>query len=39
VLGNVNADLFDDGLYWVRLVVVDKTGNFIEPCAIPVIFE
>lgn len=39
VLGTINADLFDDGLYWVRLVVVDKTGNFPDPCAIPVIFD
>ncbi len=38
-LGHINADLFDDGVHWVRLVVVDKTGNFIEPCVIPVIFD
>jgi hypothetical protein len=38
-LGQINAELFDDGLYWVRLTVVDTTGNFIQPCAIPVIFE
>jgi LysM repeat protein len=39
VLGQINAELFDDGLYWVRLTVVDTTGNFIQPCAIPLIFE
>lgn len=39
VLGQVNADLFDAGLYWVRLTVVDKTGNYIEPCAVPIFFE
>lgn len=38
-LGIINTDLFGDGVYWVRVVVVDKTGNFVEPCAIPVIFE
>jgi len=38
-LGQINAELFDDGLYWVRLTVIDNTGNFIQPCAIPVIFE
>ncbi len=39
VLGEINSDIFDDGLYWVRLTVVDNTGNFIEPCEVPVIFE
>jgi LysM repeat protein len=39
VLGQINAELFDDGVFWIRLTVVDKTGNFIQPCEIPVIFE
>lgn len=38
-LGAVNAEMFDDGLYWVKLTVVDRTGNFVEPCVVPVIFE
>lgn len=38
-LGAVNAEMFDDGLYWLKLTVVDRTGNFIEPCVVPVIFE
>jgi LysM repeat protein len=38
-LAQINSDLFDDGLYWVRLTVVDNTGNFPEPCAIPLIFH
>ena len=37
-LGQINASLFDPGLYWLRLVVVENSGNFVEPCAIPVIF-
>jgi len=24
------------GRYWVRLVVVDTIGNYVEPCAVPV---
>jgi LysM repeat protein len=38
-LGQINAELFDDGVFWIRLTVIDSTGNFIEPCAIPVIFD
>lgn len=38
LLGRINAGLFDPGLYWIRLTVVDRTGNFITPCAIPVVF-
>lgn len=39
ILGQINADWFDDGLYWIRLMVVDRTGNYISPCEIPVFFE
>lgn len=39
ILGQINPDLFDPGLYWVRVTVVDITGNFIAPCSVPVIFE
>jgi hypothetical protein len=38
-LAQINSDLFDDGLHWVRLTVVDNTGNFPDPCAIPLIFH
>jgi hypothetical protein len=37
-LGQVNTSLFDDGVYWLRLTVVDNTGNFPPPCDIPLIF-
>lgn len=39
VLARLNTDLFDNGLHWVRLTVVDNTGNFPLPCDIPVIFR
>ncbi|MEO1665330.1 MAG: LysM peptidoglycan-binding domain-containing protein [Chloroflexota bacterium] len=39
VLGNINPALFGPGLHYIRLTVVDNTGNFIEPCVIPVIFD
>ncbi|MEM6281041.1 MAG: LysM peptidoglycan-binding domain-containing protein [Chloroflexota bacterium] len=39
LLGNINAGLFGPGLHYIRLTVVDDTGNFIEPCVIPVIFD
>ena len=41
VLSLVNADLFGEGLHWIRLTVVDIRGG-IRPdatCEIPVIFE
>lgn len=38
-LGQVNPGLFDDGLYWLRLTVVDTTGNFPPPCDIPLFFQ
>lgn len=38
-LAQINSDLFDDGLHWIRLTVVDNTGNFPDPCAIPLIFH
>lgn len=40
-LGTVDRSLFQPGLYWVRLVVVDLTGNVPNEatCAIPMIFE
>lgn len=39
VLGQVNTAQFEPGLHWVRITVVDNTGNFPPPCAVPVIFE
>lgn len=38
-LAALNTELFDNGLHWIRLTVVDNTGNFPQPCAIPVIFR
>ncbi len=38
-LGQVNTVQFGPGLYWVRLTVVDNTGNFPPPCAIPLVFK
>jgi hypothetical protein len=34
VLGSWNSDTVPPGSYQFRLVVVDKTGNFPEPCEI-----
>ena len=39
VLSQVNSDLFDDGLHWVRLTVFNGGARAIESCAIPVIFR
>jgi LysM repeat protein len=40
VLGRIDPQVFSGGgLYWVRLVVVDRTGNFVEPCEVPVFFD
>jgi hypothetical protein len=37
-LAQINTSLFENGLHWIRLTVVDNRGNFPEPCVIPVIF-
>jgi LysM repeat protein len=34
VLATLNTSEYPDGEYWVRLVVVDSTGNYPERCAI-----
>lgn len=41
VLGQMDAGLFEPGLYWVRLMVVDITGNvpFDATCVIPIVIE
>jgi|FLYN01.1.fsa_nt_gi hypothetical protein len=39
-LGQVDTSIFEDGLHWIRLTVVDLTGGVnVSPCAIPVIFR
>jgi LysM repeat protein len=38
-LEQINTGLFENGLHWVRLTVVDTTGNFPQPCTIPVYFD
>jgi len=40
-LGEVNTSLFTPGLYWVRLVVVDNTGNVPSSatCTVPLFFN
>jgi hypothetical protein len=41
VLGRVDVDLFPPGRYWLRLAVVDASGNIApdSTCVIPMIFE
>lgn len=39
VIGQLNTELFANGLHWVRLTVVDNTGNYPVPCDIPLIFS
>jgi murein DD-endopeptidase MepM/ murein hydrolase activator NlpD len=41
LLGQVDTSIFGDGLHWVRIVVVDQTGNVQRgaTCAIPLLFE
>lgn len=39
VLAQVNSDLFDDGLHYVRVTVLDASGAVSQSCAIPVIFR
>ncbi len=34
LLGELNTAAFGDGEYWIRLVVVDHTGNYPERCSI-----
>ncbi len=40
-LGQVTPSAFAPGVYWLRLVVVDQSGNVPQDatCAIPIIFE
>jgi len=38
-LGTVNASAFAPGDYWLRLTVVDITGNYLPQCTVRVRFE
>ena len=38
LLTRINTEPFGSGVHWIRLTVVDTTGNFPTPCTIPVIF-
>ncbi len=39
-LGQIDTNIFGDGLHWLRVTVVDLTGGVnVSPCAIPVIFR
>jgi len=39
VLGNINANLFDNGVHYLRLTVVNNTGNYPDECIIPIVFS
>lgn len=39
LVGTVNTPGFSNGEYWVRLVVVDSTGNYPERCSILYVFQ
>jgi hypothetical protein len=41
VLGMIDTGVFNSGLHWIRLVVVDATGNVRDgaTCVVPMIFE
>lgn len=41
VLGTINSDLYEDGLHWIRLAVVNSDGGIAVTaiCDIPVIFD
>ena len=38
-LGTLNASALAPGTYAIRVVVVDKTGNFVEPCQTVVVIR
>jgi len=38
-LARLRTGAFGTGVYYLRLTVVDTTGNFPEPCTIPVVFQ
>lgn len=39
VLATINSGAFAPGTYSLRLVVVDQTGNYPEPCRVTVVFQ
>jgi len=39
VLETFNSSAYPSGTYTLRLVVVDQTGNFPEPCRVTVTVE
>jgi len=39
ILGDWNTGALPEGVYILRLVVVDKAGNYPEPCKVRVIIE
>src|SRR5690606_13924789 len=38
-LARLNSTNYGTGIHWLRLTVVDSTGNFPTPCTIPLIFS
>ena len=38
-LGTFNSSAYAPGIYTLRLVVVDQTGNYPEPCRVTVIVQ
>ena len=38
-LGTLNTDALAPGTYAIRIVVVDKTGNFVDPCQTVVVIR
>jgi hypothetical protein len=38
-LASINPRNHGSGLFWLRLTVVDNTGNFPTPCTVPVVFQ
>lgn len=41
VLGQMDAGLFSPGLYWIRILIVDNTGNVASDstCVIPILID
>jgi hypothetical protein len=39
LLATLDTRAFVDGEYWIRLVVVDTTGNYPERCSILYVFD
>jgi hypothetical protein len=39
VLEQLNAGALPNGVYWVRLVVVDQSGNFPPPCQVRIVVQ